>query len=167
MDWSSSPSVSLGKSKRRERSKSPAPKKRSRTNEDPDDGVVSIPDSDSTGGVRRAVALKSTLDPDSVIKTFRLKGSKLVYFWPHDLPFNLGIVSGRSKTTNSFTLPWVICSQARSKAIAKLFLVWLSVDSFHCISSEFLICVRGLIPFASHRRMYHESVYHHVEATTL
>ncbi|KAF8558484.1 hypothetical protein OG21DRAFT_1481466 [Imleria badia] len=79
VDRASSSSVSLGKSKRRDQSKSPAPKKRSRTNQDPDDGVVSIPDSDEENldNARRAVALKSTLDPDTVIKAFRLKGNKI------------------------------------------------------------------------------------------
>ncbi|KAG8217299.1 peptidase family C78-domain-containing protein [Butyriboletus roseoflavus] len=88
VDWASSSSVSLGKSKRRERSKSPASRKRSRMNEDPDDGVVSICDSDDEDidDARRDVALKSTLDPDTVIKSFRLKGPKqkpeyqLLYF---------------------------------------------------------------------------------------
>ena len=81
-DWASSSSVSLGKSKRHERSKSPSSRKRSRTNEDLDDGVVSIRDSDDENidDARRAVASKSTLNPDSVIKVFRLKGSKLVHF---------------------------------------------------------------------------------------
>lgn len=41
---------------------------------------------------RRDVALKSTLDPDKVIKTFRLNKPKLVYSWSHDLPLNLSIV---------------------------------------------------------------------------
>ena len=78
--WASSSSVSLGKSKRRDQSKSPAPKKRSRTNQDPDDEVVSIPDSEDENldDARRVVALKPTLDPETVIKVFRLKGHKLV-----------------------------------------------------------------------------------------
>ncbi|KAH0830377.1 peptidase family C78-domain-containing protein [Lanmaoa asiatica] len=88
VDRASSSSISLGKSKRRERSKSPAPQKRLRRNRDPDDGVVSIPDSDDEkiDDARRAVALKSTLDSDTVIKAFRPKATKkkqdyqLLYF---------------------------------------------------------------------------------------
>ncbi|KAI9569043.1 peptidase family C78-domain-containing protein [Boletus coccyginus] len=87
VDWASSSSFSLGKSKRRDRSKSP-PKKRSRTNVDSDDEVVNIPESndENTDDPRRIVALKSTLDPDTVIKAFRLKKPKnkddfqLLYF---------------------------------------------------------------------------------------
>ena len=123
--------VPLGKGKLRDRSQSPTPRKRSRTNQDPDNGVVSIPDSDDDNidHARRTVALKSTLDPDTVIKAFRLKkAAQLVRFRPHDLPFNLGIVSGLSITTNFCTLPWVIRSRTRSKTMAKLLSVSLSVN---------------------------------------
>jgi hypothetical protein len=128
---STSVDVPLGNGKRRDRSKSPTPRKRSRTtNQEPDNGVVSIPDSDDDDidHARRTVVLKSTLDPDTVIKAFRLKKPpQLVDFRPHDLPFNLGAVSGLRTTTNFCTLPWVIRSQTRSKTIAKLFSVSLSV----------------------------------------
>ncbi|KAF8123782.1 peptidase family C78-domain-containing protein [Boletus edulis] len=77
--WASSSSVSLGKTRRSDRSKSPAPKKRSRTNQDPDDGIVSIPDSEDENleNARRAVSLKSTPDPDKVIRAFKLNPPKL------------------------------------------------------------------------------------------
>ncbi|KAN0075359.1 Peptidase family C78 domain containing protein, partial [Tylopilus felleus] len=87
VDCTFSTPISLGKSKRRDRSKSP-PKKRPRVDQDPDDGVVSISDSDdeNADGARRAASLKSTLDPDTVIKAFRLKSLRnkhdfqLLYF---------------------------------------------------------------------------------------
>lgn len=130
VDWASSSSFSLGKSKRRDRSKSP-PKKRSRTNVDSDDEVVNIPESDDENAddPRRIVALKSTLDPDTVIKAFRLKKPKLVHFRPHTLPFDLGTVSGIKTTFNFFTLLWVIRSRTRNKPIAKSFSASLSVNS--------------------------------------
>lgn len=130
VDWASSSSFSLGKSKRRDRSKSP-PKKRSRTDVDPDDEVVNIPESDdeNTDDPRRILALESTLDPDSVIKVFRLKKPKLVQFRPYTLPFNLGTVSGINTTSNFFTLLWVIRSRTRNKTIVESFSVSLSVNS--------------------------------------
>ncbi|KAG6379142.1 peptidase family C78-domain-containing protein [Boletus reticuloceps] len=92
--WASSSSVSLGKTRRSDRSKSPAPKKRSRTNQDPDDGIVSIPDSEDENleNARRAVSLKSTPDPDKVIRAFKLNPPKLVRFAHMTFPFHLGIV---------------------------------------------------------------------------
>jgi len=82
-----STTIPLGKGKRHERSMSPAPRKRPRTDQDPDNGVVSIPDSEDENieHARRTVPLKSTLDPDTVIKAFRLKKQnkpkyQLLYF---------------------------------------------------------------------------------------
>ena len=136
----------LGKGKRHDRSMSPAaPRKRSRTDQDPDNGVVSIPDSDDekVDHARPTGALKSTLDPDTVIKAFRLK-KQSVHFRPHDLLLNLGIISGISTNTNFCTLPWVIRSRTRNKTIAKSFSVLLCVNS---ISLYILGHVRGPIPF--------------------
>ncbi|KAG9318243.1 peptidase family C78-domain-containing protein [Chiua virens] len=102
----------LGKGKCREPSNAPPPKKRSRTDQDSDDEVVSIPDSDDEkrDDARQPAARKSTLDPETVIKAFRLKSPpkgkdefQLLYFTMGDP------LSDQEQNDRKVVLSTVVC----------------------------------------------------------